>query len=450
MQTACRLQEHAAGLDKSWTRIVTSCEQNILGSNCEKVRRNAESAEVNGGHVWNAKITRSGLQLRSMTDVGGPKGTKDGKSKWVCACMLVPVFLLLLVPCFIRSIHRACFKVIFLACCGHIPFVSLFHKRGLCASSFWNLWSPGRFLLGVVPADTPSFRQAPSSAFAPPRLSHNPRKYLHCSKYSYLLTSDRCPCRWIPHHPGAASFCPWPIRICGYYRPSWRMDRAELGAPDRGGNGDWSNGRQDANDYCNHLPSGQSRNTWYVPRHGNSKELSWLIISSCICIVSLAAIILGRDVILGLIAIYIRYISLPAPKTFIRYWDFSLPSAEVRPTGISKINTALQLALVGWTMSGMAIGGDLGVWGEDGALRAMWWVRHILSIFACGLITQVKKIMLYTVWIFGRPCYRPAAAWLICKNINICHSGLTMVITGTWWEQPLFGVVLAIYTLKML
>lgn len=29
----------------------------------------------------NAKITRSGLQLRSMTDVGGPKGMKDGKSK---------------------------------------------------------------------------------------------------------------------------------------------------------------------------------------------------------------------------------------------------------------------------------------------------------------------------------------------------------------------------------
>lgn len=42
MQTACRLQEHAAGLDKSWTRLFTSCEQNILGSSCEKVRRKAE------------------------------------------------------------------------------------------------------------------------------------------------------------------------------------------------------------------------------------------------------------------------------------------------------------------------------------------------------------------------------------------------------------------------
>ncbi|KAI9762294.1 MAG: hypothetical protein M4579_000442 [Chaenotheca gracillima] len=61
----------------------------------------------------------------------------------------------------------------------------------------------------------------------------------------------------------------------------------------------------------------------------------------------LAAIILGRDVGLGIAAIYYRYISLPPPKTMARYWDFSLPSAEVHPTTISKINTALQLALIG-------------------------------------------------------------------------------------------------------
>ncbi|KAL2067950.1 hypothetical protein VTL71DRAFT_16048, partial [Oculimacula yallundae] len=63
----------------------------------------------------------------------------------------------------------------------------------------------------------------------------------------------------------------------------------------------------------------------------------------------LAAIILGRDVGLAITAIYYRWISLPPPKTFARYWDFSLPSAEVRPTTISKYNTALQLALIGAT-----------------------------------------------------------------------------------------------------
>lgn len=60
-------------------------------------------------------------------------------------------------------------------------------------------------------------------------------------------------------------------------------------------------------------------------------------------------IILGRDVALGIAAIYYRWISLPPPKTFARYWDFSLPSAEVHPTTISKYNTFLQLALMGLT-----------------------------------------------------------------------------------------------------
>lgn len=197
------------------------------------------------------------------------------------------------------------------------------------------------------------------------------------------------------------------------------MDRAELGTTDRGGNGDWSNGRQDANDHCNHLPGGQSRDTWYVSstyrkqrRAFGTDQIIWQTT------VSLAAVILGRDAILGLVAIYIRYISLPAPKTFVRYWDFSLPSAEVRPTGISKLNTALQLALVGWTMTGMAIGGDLGIWGEDGALRAMWWVRPILW----GLYASENILCSTIVFIFGLPCYRPAIPWSIYKDINIDHS----------------------------
>lgn len=78
-----------------------------------------------------------------------------------------------------------------------------------------------------------------------------------------------------------------------------------------------------------------------VPPHtntGRKKTPVWL-----------AAIILGRDVGLGIAAVYYRWISLPPPKTFSRYWDFSLPSAEVRPTTISKYNTALQLALMGAT-----------------------------------------------------------------------------------------------------
>lgn len=63
-----------------------------------------------------------------------------------------------------------------------------------------------------------------------------------------------------------------------------------------------------------------------------------------------ATVILGRDVILAISAVWWRWISLPPPKTMSRYWDFSLPSAEVHPTEISKINTLLQLCLIGNAM----------------------------------------------------------------------------------------------------
>ena len=87
---------------------------------------------------------------------------------------------------------------------------------------------------------------------------------------------------------------------------------------------------------------------------------------------SLAVLILGRDVILALTAIYYRYISLPSPKTLARYWDFSLPSAEVRPTEISKVNTALQLLLIAATMGRMAFGADMGFFGSQRTLEVMW------------------------------------------------------------------------------
>lgn len=94
-------------------------------------------------------------------------------------------------------------------------------------------------------------------------------------------------------------------------------------------------------------------------------------------LVPLATIIVGRDLLLSLSAFYIRYTSLPHPvciplylvshalnslkKTFRRYWDFSIPSAEVHPTIISKVNTALQLLLLGSTtisplLPGAAVG----------------------------------------------------------------------------------------------
>lgn len=63
----------------------------------------------------------------------------------------------------------------------------------------------------------------------------------------------------------------------------------------------------------------------------------------------LATLIIGRDAALSVSAFYWRYITLAPPKTFTRFWDFSIPSAEVKPTTISKYNTFLQLSFMGLT-----------------------------------------------------------------------------------------------------
>lgn len=75
----------------------------------------------------------------------------------------------------------------------------------------------------------------------------------------------------------------------------------------------------------------------------------------------MAVIILGRDVALGISALYWRWISLPPPRTFTRFWDFSLPSASVHPTPVSKINTGLQLALVGTYLVQPILSFDIGL-----------------------------------------------------------------------------------------
>lgn len=89
----------------------------------------------------------------------------------------------------------------------------------------------------------------------------------------------------------------------------------------------------------------------------------FLMITLTICLAAagempiyLTTLILGRDFGLGISACYYRYISLPPPKTFNRYWDFSIPSAEVNPTTISKYNTAFQMLYIGLVMSKPIIG----------------------------------------------------------------------------------------------
>ncbi|KAG8721404.1 hypothetical protein FRC08_013358 [Ceratobasidium sp. 394] len=107
--------------------------------------------------------------------------------------------------------------------------------------------------------------------------------------------------------------------------------------------------------------------------------------------VPLAIIILGRDVGLSISAFYYRYISLPPPKTFARYWDFSIPSAEVRPTDISKLNTVLQLTLMGTTTVAPILPLDLSL--QLSALQLTVAITTILSGLSYVFSKNAVKIL---------------------------------------------------------
>ncbi|XP_014242279.1 probable cardiolipin synthase (CMP-forming) [Cimex lectularius] len=72
--------------------------------------------------------------------------------------------------------------------------------------------------------------------------------------------------------------------------------------------------------------------------------------------VALTSLIIARDVWLAAIGFYIRYLSLPPPKTFARYFDLSHATAKIKPLFISKVNTLFQLATAGISLTSPVFG----------------------------------------------------------------------------------------------
>lgn len=68
-------------------------------------------------------------------------------------------------------------------------------------------------------------------------------------------------------------------------------------------------------------------------------------------VVPLAGLVLLRDVGLLASGFLVRYKSLPKPFSWPQYFDPSIPSAEIRPTLMSKLNTCLQIVLLAGTLA---------------------------------------------------------------------------------------------------
>lgn len=55
---------------------------------------------------------------------------------------------------------------------------------------------------------------------------------------------------------------------------------------------------------------------------------------------------ISRDVILVIWSMWIRYKTLPDPKSVSKFFDVTLATAEIKPSFMSKVNTGVQLTVV--------------------------------------------------------------------------------------------------------
>ncbi|KAL3286503.1 hypothetical protein HHI36_001008 [Cryptolaemus montrouzieri] len=106
--------------------------------------------------------------------------------------------------------------------------------------------------------------------------------------------------------------------------------------------------------------------------------------------IALTAMIIGRDILLVTAGFIIRYRSLPHPKTLGRYFDVTHATVQLAPTFISKVNTGVQLALVGSTLAAPVfhyVGHPF--------LEYLWYVTGATTI-AAGLSYIISKIHINT------------------------------------------------------
>ncbi|CAH1116855.1 unnamed protein product [Phaedon cochleariae] len=99
----------------------------------------------------------------------------------------------------------------------------------------------------------------------------------------------------------------------------------------------------------------------------------------------LTGLIIARDVLLVTAGFIIRYLSLPPPRTLSRYFDVTHATAQLAPTLISKINTAVQLLLVGSTLAAPVFH-----YVGHPALECLWYVTGVSTV-AAGLSYMLSK-----------------------------------------------------------
>ncbi|XP_032882119.1 cardiolipin synthase (CMP-forming) [Amblyraja radiata] len=89
----------------------------------------------------------------------------------------------------------------------------------------------------------------------------------------------------------------------------------------------------------------------------------------------LTVMVLMRDVILVAAGFYIRYRTVPAPRTLSKYFNPCYATAQLKPTFISKVNTAVQLVLVAASLAAPVF-----QFVDSVFLHTLWYVTALTTV----------------------------------------------------------------------
>nr|XP_045618540.1 cardiolipin synthase (CMP-forming)-like [Procambarus clarkii] len=89
----------------------------------------------------------------------------------------------------------------------------------------------------------------------------------------------------------------------------------------------------------------------------------------------LTGLIIYRDVLIIGGASYVRYKSLPPPRTLTRYFDATHATARLAPTTLSKFNTAVQLGLITASLAAPVF-----CFSDHYLLKYVWWLTAATTL----------------------------------------------------------------------
>lgn len=102
--------------------------------------------------------------------------------------------------------------------------------------------------------------------------------------------------------------------------------------------------------------------------------------------VPLTSVILLRDVCLMSAGFYIRYVSLPPPKTLYRYFDMSLITAKLQPTTLSKANTLIQISVAAASLAAPVF-----CFVDHLCLHILWYITGTTTVLSAASYIYYKK-----------------------------------------------------------